>query len=131
MAAHRRRPIVAQWMAMKATGKRTILDQSAIVAAGPDSPASTTPTTSAAEAETMAPTTDAISIERGLTTARNFDGLGLPILSGTPEIVVELIENKEAPGGVGEIAVPPVAPALANALFAATGKRARSLPLRG
>lgn len=74
---------------------------------------------------------DAISIERGLATARNFDGLGLPILSGTPEIIVELIENKEAPGGVGEIAVPPVAPALANALFAATGKRARSLPLRG
>jgi isoquinoline 1-oxidoreductase beta subunit len=73
---------------------------------------------------------DAISIKRGLATARNFDGLGLPILAGTPEIVIELIENRESPGGVGEIAVPPVAPALANALFAATGKRARSLPLR-
>lgn len=71
-----------------------------------------------------------ISIARGLATARNFDGLGLPILAGTPEIVIEIIENKEPPGGVGEVAVPPVAPALANALFAATGKRMRSLPLR-
>ena len=73
---------------------------------------------------------EAISIERGLTTARNFDGLRLPVLATMPEIVVELIENREAPGGVGEIAVPPVAPAIANALFAATGTRARALPLR-
>jgi len=73
---------------------------------------------------------NAISIERGLVTARNFSGLGLPILADTPEIVVELIENREAPGGVGEIAVPPVAPALANALYAATGERSRTLPLR-
>lgn len=73
---------------------------------------------------------NAISIERGLVTARNFSGLGLPILADTPEIVIELIENDEAPGGVGEVAVPPVAPALANALYAATGERSRSLPLR-
>ncbi|MGE3747313.1 MAG: molybdopterin cofactor-binding domain-containing protein, partial [Sphingomonadaceae bacterium] len=73
---------------------------------------------------------NAISVERGLVTARNFSGLGLPILADTPEIVVELIESSEAPGGVGEIAVPPVAPALANALYAATGERSRSLPLR-
>jgi len=71
-----------------------------------------------------------ISIDRGLVTARNFDGLGLPILADMPEIVVELIENNETPGGVGEIAVPPVAPALANALYAATGERSRALPLR-
>ena len=73
---------------------------------------------------------NAISVERGLVTARNFSGLGLPTLADTPEIVVELIENREAPGGVGEIAVPPVAPALANALYAATGERSRTLPLR-
>jgi Aerobic-type carbon monoxide dehydrogenase, large subunit CoxL/CutL homologs len=71
-----------------------------------------------------------ISIQRGLVTAQNFDGLGLPQLASTPEIVVELIQNQEQPGGVGEIAVPPVAPAVANALFAATGQRLRSLPLR-
>lgn len=66
---------------------------------------------------------------RGLAEARNFDGLGLPVLSDMPEIVVELVASDEAPGGVGEIAVPPVAPAIANAIFAATGQRLRSLPL--
>jgi len=39
-----------------------------------------------------------------------------------------LIESEEEPGGVGEIAVPPVAPAIGNAIFAATGQRLRSLP---
>ncbi|PTQ13199.1 aldehyde oxidase [Sphingomonas oleivorans] len=72
----------------------------------------------------------AIGIEKGVATVRNFDGLGLPRLADIPEIRVELIESGEAPGGVGEIAVPPVAPALANALFAATGERLRDLPLR-
>lgn len=66
---------------------------------------------------------------RGLADARNFDALNLPTLATTPEIRVELIPSREAPGGVGEIAVPPVAPAIANAIFAATGRRLRSLPL--
>ncbi|SNS43171.1 isoquinoline 1-oxidoreductase, beta subunit [Sphingomonas laterariae] len=66
---------------------------------------------------------------RGMADARNFDALNLPILATTPEIQIELIASKEEPGGVGEIAVPPVAPAIANALFAATGQRLRSLPL--
>jgi len=73
---------------------------------------------------------NAISIDRGLVTARNFSGLGLPMLTDVPEIVVEMIENDEPPGGVGEIAVPATAPAIANALYAATGQRCRSLPLR-
>ena len=71
-----------------------------------------------------------ISLRKGRVTATGFGDLGLPMLTDTPEIVVELIENKEAPGGVSEIAVPPVAPAIANAVFAATGKRLRTLPLR-
>ena len=62
-------------------------------------------------------------------TANNFDGLGLMTLTDMPEITVELITNDEPPGGVGELAVPVVAPALANALFAATGQRLRTLPL--
>lgn len=73
---------------------------------------------------------EGISVEGGLATARNFDGLGLPMLSEIPEIVVELIESEEPPSGVGEISVPALAPALANALYAATGTRFRSLPLR-
>lgn len=47
-----------------------------------------------------------------------------------PEISYRLIESEESPTGVGEPALPPVAPALAAALFQATGKRLRSLPLR-
>ena len=69
-------------------------------------------------------------ISGGVADARNFDALGLPTLATTPEIVVQLVRGAEPPGGVGEIAVPPVAPAIANALFAATGRRRRSLPLR-
>jgi isoquinoline 1-oxidoreductase beta subunit len=43
---------------------------------------------------------------------------------------VHLLESNESPSGVGEPSVPPLAPALGNAVFAATGKRLRSLPLR-
>jgi isoquinoline 1-oxidoreductase beta subunit len=71
-----------------------------------------------------------IEVKDGLVVAQNFDGLGLPMLTDTPEIRVELIPSTLPPGGVGEIAVPPVAPAVANAIFAATGKRLRNLPLR-
>lgn len=71
-----------------------------------------------------------ISIVDGVVTAQNFDGLGLPDLSTTPEIRVEVIPSELPPGGAGEIAVPPVAPAVANAVFAASGKRLRHLPLR-
>jgi isoquinoline 1-oxidoreductase beta subunit len=70
-----------------------------------------------------------VGFSRGFADARNFDTLKLPLLVDTPEIVVQLVPSREAPGGVGEIAVPPVAPAIANALFAATGKRLRDLPL--
>lgn len=73
---------------------------------------------------------NAVSIRGGMVTAQNFDGLGLPSLTAMPEIRVELIPSKSPPGGAGEIAVPPVAPAIANAVFAATGKRLRHLPLR-
>ncbi|WP_157216685.1 xanthine dehydrogenase family protein molybdopterin-binding subunit [Flavisphingomonas formosensis] len=69
-------------------------------------------------------------ITRGRPDARNFDALDLPILANTPEIAIEIVHSREHPGGVGEIAVPPVAPAIANALFSATGQRVRQLPLR-
>jgi isoquinoline 1-oxidoreductase beta subunit len=50
--------------------------------------------------------------------------------SEMPEVDVRIIAGGDAPGGVGEPPVPLVAPAVANAVFAATGKRLRSLPLR-
>jgi isoquinoline 1-oxidoreductase beta subunit len=67
--------------------------------------------------------------ENGAATATNFDSLMLPILPESPEIAVHIVPSQAASGGVGEIAVPPVAPAIANALFAAIGKRVRNLPL--
>jgi len=66
---------------------------------------------------------------RNLPTANDLGELRLPRLADTPDITVELIASNEAPGGVSELAVPPVAPALANALASATGRRFRSLPL--
>lgn len=72
---------------------------------------------------------DRISYARGLTEQTSFGDLALPRLADTPDIQVEVISSAEAPGGVAELAVPVVAPAIANALFSATGKRLRRLPL--
>ena len=60
---------------------------------------------------------------------RDITELRLPTLADCPDITVELIRNADEPGGVSELAVPPVAPAIANALQAATGVRFRRLPL--
>jgi isoquinoline 1-oxidoreductase beta subunit len=65
-----------------------------------------------------------------LADARGFGDLSLPRLADTPDITVELIRSDADPGGVSELAVPPVAPAIANALQSATGFRLRTLPLR-
>ena len=46
-----------------------------------------------------------------------------------PELDIELVTSTEAPGGIGEPSTALVAPAVANAVFAATGQRIRSLPL--
>jgi isoquinoline 1-oxidoreductase beta subunit len=76
-----------------------------------------------------AATGNRVGFDRGLPTARTLAAYGLPRLADTPEITVEIIESDEPPGGVTELAVPPVAPAIANAIFASTGQRLRSLPL--
>ena len=47
-----------------------------------------------------------------------------------PVVEVHIVPSGEAPGGVGEPGVPPIAPAVTNAVFAATGKRIRTLPIR-
>lgn len=70
----------------------------------------------------------ATGFARGEATARHLGHLRLPVLADTPDITVELIRSEAAPGGVSELAVPPVAPAIANALQAAAGFRLRHLP---
>ena len=67
--------------------------------------------------------------EQGLPTVRRLRDINLPQLADIPEITVEFIRSDEAPGGVTEIGVPAVAPAVANALFSAAGVRLRELPL--
>jgi isoquinoline 1-oxidoreductase subunit beta len=70
-----------------------------------------------------------ITIERGAVVQTNFSTYSLLTLAETPHIEVHFIESDAPWGGLGEPGLPPVAPALANALFAATGRRARELPL--
>ncbi|MHA6723221.1 xanthine dehydrogenase family protein molybdopterin-binding subunit [Sphingomonas sp. RS2018] len=65
----------------------------------------------------------------GIPDVRGFRDLALPRLSTTPDITVEIVESQAEPGGASELGVPVVAPALANAIFAASGRRLRALPL--
>jgi len=71
----------------------------------------------------------ATGFTENLADARGFADLALPRLADIPDITVELIPSEASPGGVSELGVPPVAPAIANALQAATGSRIRRLPL--
>ena len=69
------------------------------------------------------------SFHDGRAGVRGFRDLNLPRLSNCPDITVELLESDAAPGGASELAVPVVAPAIANALAAASGSRHRRVPL--
>jgi hypothetical protein len=59
----------------------------------------------------------------------NFNDYRLIRMPEMPRIAITLLTSRDPPGGIGEEAVGPLAPALANALFAATGRRIRDLPL--
>lgn len=71
-----------------------------------------------------------ITVENGAVVQSNFHDYDVVRLANMPEVEVELLESEEIVGGVGEAAVPATAPAVANAIFAATGQRIRRLPLR-
>ena len=71
-----------------------------------------------------------INLENGAVAEGNFDRYRMATLANTPSIEVVLIDSDQPPTGIGELGTPPVAPAFCNALFAATGRRVRKLPLR-
>lgn len=71
-----------------------------------------------------------ITLERGGVVQRAFRDCQPLRLSETPRVETRIVPSADAPGGVGEPGVPPLAPAVLNALFAATGVRVRRLPLR-
>jgi len=71
-----------------------------------------------------------ITIDRGRVKQANFHDYDMLRIDEMPNVEVYFIPNHHSPGGIGEAAVPAIAPAVANALFRATGKRIRNLPIR-
>ncbi len=71
-----------------------------------------------------------ITIVNGRVQQNNFDGYRALRMHETPIVETHIVPSGEAPGGIGEVGLPPVAPAVANAIFALTGERLRSLPLK-
>lgn len=71
----------------------------------------------------------AITFKDGMVEQSNFHDFDAMRIFQAPQFEVAVLENYHKMGGVGEVGVPPAAPALANAVFALTGKRVRSLPL--
>jgi isoquinoline 1-oxidoreductase beta subunit len=70
-----------------------------------------------------------ITLRDGAVEQKSFEDYPILRMRDTPVIEVHLVPSREPPGGAGEPGVPPVAPAVANAIFAATGRRLRRLPL--
>ncbi len=70
-----------------------------------------------------------VTWDKGEIEQSNYHNYQVARMSDTPPIHIDVIINDAPPGGVGEPGVPPVAPAICNAIFAATGKRYRELPL--
>jgi len=72
----------------------------------------------------------AITIDRGRVQQTNFNNYKMLRFDEMPEVEVHIIPSELPPTGAGEFVVPPVAPALCNAIFAATGRRVRRLPIQ-
>ena len=70
-----------------------------------------------------------IKVNKGAVVQQNFDTYDLLRINEAPEVEVYIVDSQDHPSGTGEPAVPGVAPAVLNAIFAATGKRIRKLPV--
>jgi len=73
--------------------------------------------------------TGAITLKDGVVEQSNFHNYPVLRINEMPRVEVHIVPSREKPTGVGEPATPVIAPALANALYAATKKSVRSLPL--
>ena len=73
---------------------------------------------------------DGIDVRQGRVAQGNFHDYRLPRMRDAPMVETHIVKSTASPTGVGEAALPPIAPAIANAVFALTGRRLRSLPLR-
>jgi isoquinoline 1-oxidoreductase beta subunit len=71
-----------------------------------------------------------ITVENGRVQQSNFHDYRLLRIDEMPAVEVYIMPSDAQPSGIGEMGVPPIAPAIANAIFAATGKRVRHLPIR-
>lgn len=71
-----------------------------------------------------------ITLEDGIPQQNNFNDYPILRMYQTPRLDTVIVNSGAAPGGAGELGVPPVAPAVANAIFRATGERIRALPLK-
>jgi len=72
----------------------------------------------------------AITIERGRVVQGNFNHYDVMRIDEMPVVEVHIVPSQAAPGGIGEASTPSIVPAVANAIFAITGKRLRKLPIR-
>ena len=70
-----------------------------------------------------------ITFDKGSAVQGNLDTYELIRMMESPRVKVELVQSEALPAGVGEPGVPPVAPALTNAIFAGSGLRIRKLPV--
>ena len=70
-----------------------------------------------------------ITLKDGRVEQSNFDSYQVVRIDEAPQVEVHIVQSGEAPGGIGEPGTAAIAPAVVNAIFAATGKRLRKLPI--
>lgn len=118
-------------ISLNATGEVTVHQVTCVIDCG----IAVNPDTIKAQAEGsivygLSSLTEAITLKNGRVEQSNFHDYPVLRMIDMPLIDVHIIPSEDSPGGVGEPATPPIVPAVTNAVFAATGKRIRHLPLK-